>query len=213
MSMTEKSAAEGKKKERIIAATIKLWRQAHKINKVSLEEIAREAGVSPTTIYNNFGTREGLVQEVIRHISREIINKMQTLLKSDQPYPLKMQGMVAAKLNTVSGMQADIIEKIWSDPDSRRYIEEITESQAKPLMKAIIEEGQREGYIHPDISPELFILYFNILKAGTEANKQEVAQLSSDRSSMYKIARLMYFGIFRKEFDISTGNPVREGER
>ena len=203
---------ESKKKERIITAAIKLWRQAHRINKVSLDEIAREAGVSPTTIYNNFGTREGLVQEVIKYLSKEIMDKMTALINSDLPFPVKMQGMVSAKLNTVSGMQADIIEKIWADPASRQYIEEITESQAKPLMKTVIEEGQREGYIHPDIPPELFVLYLNILQSGTETYKNEVAQLSSDKSMMIKMARLMYFGIFCKEFDLITGEPIKGKE-
>ncbi len=200
------------KKERIIAAATKLWRQAHKISKVSLEEIAREAGVSPTTIYNNFGTREGLMQAVIRHLSQEIMDKMQAVLKSDLPYPLKMQGMVAAKLNTISGMQSELIEKIWTDPASRQYVEEIVGSQAEPMIKAIIEQGKTEGYIHADMPTELIILYFNILKDGTEVNKNEVAQLSADKSLMFKFARLMYFGLFCTEFDLATGAPIKGKE-
>jgi AcrR family transcriptional regulator len=206
-------ATEIVKRERIIAAAAKLWRQAHKISKVSLEEIAREAGVSPTTIYNNFGTREGLMQAVIRHLSEEIMSKMQALLKSDLPYPLKMQGMVAAKLNEISGMQSELIEKIWTNPASRQYVEEITESQAEPMIKAIIEKGKTEGYIHADMPAELIILYFNILKDGTEANKEEVAKLSADKSLMLKFARLMYFGLFCKEFDLTTGEPIKGKEK
>ena len=206
-------ATEIVKRERIIAAAAKLWRQAHKISKVSLEEIAREAGVSPTTIYNNFGTREGLMQAVIKHLSEEIMSKMQTLLKSDLPYPLKMQGMVAAKLDEISGMQSELIEKIWTDPTSRQYVEEIVESQAEPMIKAIIEQGKTEGYIHPDMPTELIILYFNILKDGTEANKEEVAQLSADKSLMLKFARLMYFGLFCTEFDLITGEPIKGKEQ
>ena len=200
------------KKGPIIAAAIKLWRQAHNINKVSLEEVAREAGVSPTTVYNNFGTREGLVQAVIRHLSDQIMDKMLALKESDLSFPAKMQAMVSAKLNTVSGMQSDIIEKIWTDPGSRRYIEEITERQAKPLMKAIVEEGQRQGYIHPDIPPELFVLYFNILQAGCEASKQEIARVSNDKAMMVKLARLMYFGVFRNEFDLNSGELIEDKE-
>jgi AcrR family transcriptional regulator len=200
------------KKALVITAAIKLWRQAHNINKVSLEEIAQEAGVSPTTIYNNFGTREGLVQAVIRHLSQAIMDRMLALIGSDLPFPVKMQEMVSAKLNTVSGMQSDLIEKIWSDPSTRQYIEEITEKQAKPLMMEIIEEGQRQGYIHPDIPPELFVLYFNILQAGCEANKSEIARLSTEKAMMIKLARLMYFGVFRDEFDLKTGDPAEDKE-
>jgi AcrR family transcriptional regulator len=206
-------AMEKIKKERIIAAATRLWRQAHKISKVSLEEIAREAGVSPTTIYNNFGTREGLMQEVIRHLSQEIMDQMQAVMESDLPYPLKMQGMVAAKLNKISGLQSELIEKIWTDPASRRYVEEITKNQAEPMIKKIIEQGKTEGYIHADIPTDLVVLYFNILKDGTEANKSEVARLSADKNLMLKFARLMYFGLFCKEFDLTTGEFIEGKEQ
>jgi AcrR family transcriptional regulator len=200
----------GSKKEHIINTAIKLWQQSHNITKVSLDEIAREAGVSPTTVYNNFGTRERLVQAVIRYISQEIMNKMTALMQSDQPFPAKMQGLISIKFNSVSGMQSDIIKKIWTDPSSRKYIEEITETQAKPMMKAIIEQGQREGYIHPDITPEIILFYFDILSAGTEANKDELARISIDKNNMLMIARLMYFGLFHKEFDLNSGMPVTD---
>jgi AcrR family transcriptional regulator len=190
-----------------------LWRETHNINKVSVEEIAREAGVSPTTVYNNFGTREGLVQAVVRHLTDEIMQRMENLLTSDLPFPQKMQQMVYIKLNSVSGMQSELIEKIWGDPASRKYIEEMTENRAKPLMKNIIEQGQQQGFIHPDIPPEVFMLYFNILQAGGEANKVEMARVAGDKSQMTAIARLMYFGIFAKTFDMESGNTTSKESR
>ncbi len=202
----------GKKKNLIITTTIKLWQQAHNINKVSLEEIAREAGISPTTVYNNFETREGLVQAVIEYLSRQIVDRMQALLKSDLSFPAKMQGMVSVKLNTVDGMQAELIEKIWTDPVTRQYMNEIIEKDAKPIFSEVIEQGKREGYIHPDIPVELFILYFNILEAGGERYKNEIARLSNDKEMMINLARLMYFGIFKKEFSLESGNALSNKE-
>jgi AcrR family transcriptional regulator len=200
------------KKERIIITAIKLWRESHNIAKVSLDEIASEAGVSPTTIYNNFSTRDKLVQAVIQYITQDIMDKMTILLKGDQPFPVKMQGLLSIKLNSVSGIQSDLIKKIWTEPSSRKYIEEITETQAKPIMKAIVEQGQREGYIHPDITPEMFLLYFDILAAGAEALKNELAGISTDNTKMIMLARLMYFGIFYKEFDLNSIIPARDKE-
>jgi AcrR family transcriptional regulator len=210
--INKNQSSHNRKKELIITATIKLWRQVHTINKVSLDEIAKEAGVSPTTIYNNFSTREGLVQAVIEHISREIIERMLFLLKSDLPFPAKMQGMALAKLNSINGLQSDIVEKVWTDPIAKRYLNEIIEKDARPIFSSIIEQGKKEGYIHPDIPPELFMLYFNILEAGGEKYKTEIAQLSNDKNMMLQFARLMYFGIFRKEFDLLSGNPVANEE-
>lgn len=197
----------GSKRELIITTAIRLWRESHNITKVSLDEIARDAGVSPTTVYNNFGTREKLIQAVIQYITQDIMAKMNILLESDRPFPAKMQGLISIKLNSVSGMQSELIKKIWTDPASRKYIEEMTETQAKPIMRAIIEQGQQEGYIHPDITPEIILLYFDILSAGSETLKNELAGISTDNTKMIMLARLMYFGIFYKEFNLDSIIP------
>ena len=42
------------KKQKIIDITIQMFRNSINIGKTSIEDIAREADVSPTTIYNNF---------------------------------------------------------------------------------------------------------------------------------------------------------------
>ncbi len=61
------------KRERILAAALSLFQRTHDVKRVSLEAIAREAGVSPTTIYNHFGTREALVAEVAKALLGEIL--------------------------------------------------------------------------------------------------------------------------------------------
>src|SRR3972149_6203743 len=135
------------KKERIVAAAMRLWRQAHNVNKVSLADIAGEAGVSPTTIYNNFATREGLVHEVITHLMNQILEKQKAVLKTDMPFPQKMQAMISAKMQPIKGIELDLIDKLCTDPYTKAYVEKMTEAEFKPLMKGIIAEGKRQGYI------------------------------------------------------------------
>ena len=51
-------------KERILQATLELF-QVHGIKKTTTNDIAREAGVSPATVYNHFGSKEDLVRAAI----------------------------------------------------------------------------------------------------------------------------------------------------
>jgi AcrR family transcriptional regulator len=48
MAKREKKSSQ----QQIMGAAVSLFRHTHDVKKVSLQEIAREAGVSPTTIYN-----------------------------------------------------------------------------------------------------------------------------------------------------------------
>ena len=191
------------KRERIITAASRLWRETHNVNKVSLADIAREARVSPTTVYNNFGTREGLVQEVIKHITKETLDKQWAVVKSDLPIPLKMQNMLSVKMATVQGMQADLLAKFSTDPVVSGYIDEVYQAEMKPMMTAIIEEGKQQGYINPDLPNEVVMLYLDMLKAGGVAYASGLQRIASDNRLMTALVRVFYYGLFQKEFDFT----------
>jgi AcrR family transcriptional regulator len=191
------------KRERIIAAAIRLWRETHNVNKVSLEDIAQEAGVSPTTVYNNFGTRDGLVQEVTKHLTREILDKQWAIIKSDLPIPLKMQSILSVKMTTLQGMQAELVAKFSTDPVVGKYLDEVYESEIKLMMTTVIEEGKQQGYINPDLPDEVIMLYLDILKTGSVAYASELQRIASDRHLITALLRIFYYGLFQKEFDFT----------
>jgi AcrR family transcriptional regulator len=197
------------KKDRIVAAAIKLWQQAHQVNKVSLVDIAAEAGVSPTTVYNNFSTREGLVYEVIRHIFSETINRQKAVLKSDVPFPEKIQSVISLKMEPIKGMELDLLDKICTNPAARQYVEELTETEFKPMIKAIIQEGKLEGYIRHDITDEVIMLFFDILRKGEMACNEGIGRIITDNDTTLAFTRLVYFGLFQKEFDMSFKDSGR----
>lgn len=173
------------------------------MNKVSLEDIARQAGVSPTTVYNNFGTRDGLVGEVVKHLTRELLDKQWTAVKSDLPFPLKMQTMLSVKTATMQDMQTELLDKFSTDPVVSKYLDEIYQSEMKPMMTAIIEEGKQQGYINADLPDEVIMLYLDMMKAGGTAYAGELQRIASDRRLMTALIRIFYYGLFQKEFDFT----------
>jgi AcrR family transcriptional regulator len=197
------------KKERIVTAAIKLWRQTHQVNKVSLVDIAAEAGVSPTTVYNNFGTREGVVYEVIKHLFNKALDRQKAVLKSDLPFPGKIQSVISSKMESIKGMELDLLDKICTDPAARQYVEELTETEFKPMIKAIIQEGKLEGYIRHDIPDEVIMLFFDILRTGEMACNEEISRIITDKDTTLAFTRLVYFGLFQKEFDVSFKDSGR----
>jgi AcrR family transcriptional regulator len=198
------SAKRNTKRERILAAATHLWQQTHNVNKVSLADIAREAGVSPTTVYNNFGTRDGLVQEVTKHLTREILDKQRAIVKSDLPIPLKMQSILSVKMTNLQGMQAELVAKFSTDPVIGKYLDEVYESEIKQMMATIIEEGKQQGYINPDLPDEVIMLYLDILKTGGIAYANALQRLVSDSRLMAALIRVFYYGLFQKEFDLTV---------
>lgn len=205
--MTDKASS---KRERIISAAIELWRETHNVSKVSLADIAQKAGVSPTTIYNNFGNREGLVSAVINHLIQETTAKQESIINSDLPFPLKMQGILSAKMESMQGLQDDMLSKFSADPIVNKYLDEVYETKMKPMMDKIIEDGKLQEYIDPDLSNEVVMVYLDILKEGGKVCAEKLKRIVSDSRLVTQLARVFYYGLFQKEFDFFIDYSVKK---
>jgi AcrR family transcriptional regulator len=191
------------KKEPIITAAIRLWRETHNVKKVSLLDIAKEAGVSQTTIYNNFGTREGLVEEVIKHLMRETLDKQWAIVRSDLPIPLKIQSIISVKTSAMQDVATDVLAKLAEDTSTRWHLDKMYEAEMKPMMNEIIDDGKRQGYIRPDLPNEAVMIYLDMLKEGGLANTAQLQRIMENNQLLTGLTRLIYYGLFQKEFDFT----------
>ena len=66
-----RASAAAETRERIIAAGAKLLRKEASIANFSLDVVAKAAGVTRLTVYNQFGSRRGLLEAVFDDIARE----------------------------------------------------------------------------------------------------------------------------------------------
>lgn len=190
-------------KERIITTAIKLWRETHNVQKVSLADIAREAGISQTTIYNNFQTRDGLVEEVIKYLIHQTLDKQWAVVRSNLPLPVKIQNIISTKTDTMRNIYSDVLAKLANDAATREYLDNMYQAEIKPIMHEIIEDGKQQGYIRPDMPEEAVMIYLDMLKDGGMANTEKLKKLMDNSELMLGLTRLIYYGLFQKEFDFN----------
>lgn len=62
--------AAAEKRSRVVEAATQLLREEHGIAAFSLEAVAKAAGVTRLTVYNQFGSRQGLLEAVFDDIAR-----------------------------------------------------------------------------------------------------------------------------------------------
>jgi AcrR family transcriptional regulator len=65
-----REAAAAEKKARVVAAATALLRQ-EKVTAVSLDAVAKAAGVTRLTVYNQFGSRRGLLEAVLDQVAHD----------------------------------------------------------------------------------------------------------------------------------------------
>lgn len=191
------------KRQKIIDAAIKLFLHTHDVKRVSLEAIAREANVSPTTIYNNFSTREKLVYEVVKALLRERIEFARTLLRSEVTFPQKLIGIMSGKLNLMSEINGEILTKMLSqDRTIKRFIDEIYESEIKPLLREMLADGKKQGYIEPSLDEEALLIYLDALKAGFADRADILPKFQSNMQLLKQLSHLMFYGFLKKDIDL-----------
>ena len=66
-----RTAAAAEKRDRVIEAAAKLLREDASIARFSLDTVAKAAGVTRLTVYNQFGSRRGLLEAVFDDIARQ----------------------------------------------------------------------------------------------------------------------------------------------
>jgi AcrR family transcriptional regulator len=191
------------KKQKILEAALALFHNTHNVKKVSIEAIAKQAKVSPTTIYNNFSTRENLVYEVIKVLMKDNIERNRNIIYSNIPFPQKIMGIMSGKLDLTAKLNSEILDKIISQDESiSPLIDDVYENEIRPLWKRMLSDGKKEGYIDASLSEEALTTYLEVLMAGFRA-KQDVLFGFTDKIEMVKqLTSIMFYGFLKKEIDL-----------
>ncbi|MBT3363462.1 MAG: TetR/AcrR family transcriptional regulator [Chloroflexi bacterium] len=155
-----------RKKESIVNAALELF-NAHGFKKVSINEIAKKAVVSPVSIYNHFGSKDALIKVVVKRLLDGIYEKRQAIFKADISFPEKMQQMLTAKTSAAYDFQGEHFQMdVYSDPELLDYIENVIMKKTNEQIAAFFAEGKRDGYINPEFSPTAISIYFEVFRQG-----------------------------------------------
>jgi AcrR family transcriptional regulator len=153
-------------KEDIRKAAWELFNQFG-VEKVSIVDIARKAGVSQATIYNNFGSKEILAREFVTTMVEQLVNRVQEVLSYDKPY----WEIMAVFIQFISEMMANgrpfevdmtgftNSYNLLNDPEIKKIRDSATERMTN-LLLGLIHEGKEQGQIQPSLSEDAFRVYF-----------------------------------------------------
>ena len=186
------------KKWVILQAALELFK-IHGFKKVSISDIARKADVSQVTIYNHFGSKDGLIREVVKALLLRILEKAREIIREDKSFPEKLEAIVFAKTKIASEYHGEWMQAaIQSDPEMRNWIESWWERDARQVTIDLIEEGKRQGYIHTQQAEEAIVLYLEILRRGVFASPDLLANMRPDLELYRELNHLFIYGLVGK---------------
>ncbi|WP_127590932.1 TetR/AcrR family transcriptional regulator [Paenibacillus lautus] len=183
-----------KKIEQVFDAAFQLFSR-HGYQKVSVNEIAQQAGVSPATIYNYFGTKDQLYMEMIKEWTDKQLEVYERILDSARSFADKTREIMQLEAKNLTFLSEEF-RKFQSSEERgiSQTIQQYSEEKVKGFFMRFVALGKQEGYIHKDQTEEVAMLYFsmfmNELGRRWDSGNQEYGN-----GSMETLLELFFYGL------------------
>ena len=140
-------------RESLLTAARDAFRAGADPETVSLEAIARDAGVGIGTLYRNFPTRQDLAAAVYRSQLDDVVASAGTLLRTGEPAAAAFRAWAdryAAFVATKRGM-ADTLRRLMSSGEVARTD---TRAQIRGTVEKFLHAGAADGSLRADVQAD-----------------------------------------------------------
>jgi len=129
--------------------------------RVSMDELAADLGMSKKTIYKHFRGKDALMTQIARQAMQQVEQRVSEIVASDASFVDKLTtllpliGRQYVRLSRI--LKKDLARhapNIWKEIEAFRRVQATT--KIYPMLKA----AKAEGVLRPEVSPELFFLLF-----------------------------------------------------
>ncbi|MEC0201364.1 TetR/AcrR family transcriptional regulator [Paenibacillus lautus] len=180
------------KKEAIIHAALKLFKEKGFVH-VSIKDIAEESGVSSVSLYNYFGSKEGVVKECANVLMQNTIHMAKELLKQNIEFKDKLSQVLEIcadqdyqLLCTPGAVEDQVLASLYSENTNKIRIE---------LIQEFIELGKREGAIHSSVSLETLLE----LLSAVGTLQASWSKSGNYKNKMAELNQLLLFGFIGRQ--------------
>lgn len=150
---------------------------------VSMDRIARSAGVGTGTLYRHFPDREALVLAVVRHSLATIVERIRAaVVEKPRAWDALVASMSYSRelrllLPAVALLPADLAAAIRADPEVRQSRAELVR-----LTDELVAAAQQEGTLRLDVGAGDVTQLFAMVYKTTPARADETADLAAART-------------------------------
>jgi AcrR family transcriptional regulator len=190
------------KKDRIRTAALELF-CTYGPDKTSVNEIAQRAGVSPASVYNYFGSKEGLMKDTIINLLESSWKLREELWNSELPFPELLKRSVTMKDDFYDRIDLDnFLDLLNSSTEIKKHIDNFNKKRYPKIVQKFIEKGRREGYIRKEISLEAAMVYLTMYQDVLQRPEMK-KRINSEL--LKELLDLMIYGLAGQPINDNTG--------
>jgi AcrR family transcriptional regulator len=143
--------------ERIVATAERIFFPAG-FSRVSMDDLARELGMSKKTLYSHFASKEELLRAVLVRRTREVEQGLEAIMSARESFPLKLGHLARFLQSMVAKVSPLFLEDIRRyAPECFQVVEEFRARAIPRYFGRLFEEGIRSGHVRRQVNRELLI--------------------------------------------------------
>jgi AcrR family transcriptional regulator len=158
-------------------------------DKVSVNDIARKAGVSQATIYNNFGSKDELVHDYRKSIVTGIASRFHEILVWKKSYIEKFAGLLQSWIDVTDRYKIEM-----ESSDSKQSPDSIS-LELENSLREFIKEGKKQGNLRADLSEEAVASYIKFYQQGIANNPGICDKMHRNEKFSRDMFSLFMYGI------------------
>jgi AcrR family transcriptional regulator len=158
-------------------------------DKVSVNDIARRAGVSQATVYNNFGSKENLVRDYRGTIVEKIASSFRGVIVMKKSWVEKFQDFLQSWLDIADRY------KIQVGGSGEERPGEFIGTDIDELFRQFIKEGKEQGSLSPKLSEEAVITYIKFFQQGIAMNQEIRERMLRNTGFSRDLISLFLYGV------------------
>ncbi|GAA4098364.1 helix-turn-helix domain-containing protein [Actinomadura miaoliensis] len=143
-------------RERITTAALRLF--AERGPEVSMEEIARAAGLGVGTLYRHFPDRRALAKEIAAVTLEDLLDAARAAIARDAPRWDVLRAMVAQAAGRPMSLLKSLLEAGDTETPRLRELQDAYNASLTEVVRA----AQDEGTLRRDLSPDQVMGLFNL---------------------------------------------------
>lgn len=135
-------------------------------NKVTMDELALELGMSKKTIYNHFEGKSEILKQVVYDLKTELTAGVdRILINEDLNFVEKLTSILFFIGDKLSGVEAQFITDLRkSHPELSKELDNYKKEAAFNRFSSLLDEGIRNGCVREDIDKGIVVvLYASII--------------------------------------------------
>ncbi len=167
---------------------------AHGYSALTMDELARELGMSKKTLYIHFPGKDAIVEKILHDFISQIRTSADELFKDKTlSFTVKLHRFSEAMVNRLR-INSHILRDLQrSAPHLFSLVEELRHKNIPHIFGQILREGQTSGMVRADLDPELAVEFWRpAIQSLMHPDTLERMKLSPD--IMFSQAIDLFFG-------------------